>query len=164
MNVFAFGVCPSIEGEKSWGFHLGTADDCKSRCSILCAPVSTVYKSTQHTSKHFPPTIKGPKKCSKIVKTSSPILKDVETLPLPLPRSGCPCQCNPCGGEGLLQVFQSFYQTRVRSLANLVSNCCLVHLIDVTLACEDAKSKLSWIFFTDVDDEDRVCNSWRFES
>merc|ERR1711953_65806 len=38
------------------------------------------------------------------VKTSSPILKDVETLPLPLPRSGCPCQCNPCRGEGLLQV------------------------------------------------------------
>merc|ERR1711963_10209 len=38
------------------------------------------------------------------VKPNSPVLKDVETLPLPLPRSGCPCQCNPCGGEGLLQV------------------------------------------------------------
>merc|ERR1711879_1028344 len=38
------------------------------------------------------------------VKPSSPILKDVETLPLSLPRSGCPCQRNPCGGEGLLQV------------------------------------------------------------
>merc|ERR1712107_455283 len=38
------------------------------------------------------------------VKPSSSILKDVETLPLPLLRSGCPCQCNPCGGEGLLQV------------------------------------------------------------
>merc|ERR1712107_97178 len=38
------------------------------------------------------------------VKTSSPILKDVETLPLSLLRSGCPCQRNPCGGEGLLQV------------------------------------------------------------
>merc|ERR1712141_673194 len=38
------------------------------------------------------------------VNPSSPILKDVETLPLPLPRSGCPCQCNSCGGEGLLQV------------------------------------------------------------
>merc|ERR1712209_122969 len=38
------------------------------------------------------------------VKPSTPILKDVETLPLPLLCSGCPCQCNPCGEEGLLQV------------------------------------------------------------
>merc|ERR1712241_563418 len=38
------------------------------------------------------------------VKPNSPVLKDVETLPLPLLGSGCPCQCNPCGGEGLLQV------------------------------------------------------------
>ena len=122
MNLFAFGVCPiSIEGEKSYGFLLETADDCKSRC-ILCAPVSTVYKCTQHTSKHFPPTIKGLKKCSKIVKPSSPILKDVETLPLPLLGLGCPCQRNPCGGEGLLQVFHSFYRTRVRSLGMLVTN------------------------------------------
>ena len=44
----------------------------------------------------------------------------------------------------------SFYRTRVRSLVMLVSNslthwltdCCLVNLIDVTLACEDANSKL----------------------
>ena len=42
------------------------------------------------------------------------------------------------------------YRTRVRSLAMLVSdslthsltNCCLVNLIDVTLRCEDANSKL----------------------
>ena len=44
----------------------------------------------------------------------------------------------------------SFYRTRVRSLAMLVTNSlpnsltdsCLVNLIDVTLACEDANSKL----------------------
>ena len=39
-----------------------------------------------------------------------------------------------------------FYRTRVRSLATLVSDslndCCLVDLIDVTLACKDANSKL----------------------
>ena len=39
-----------------------------------------------------------------------------------------------------------FYRTRVRSFVMLVThsltNCCLVNLIDVTLACEDAFSKL----------------------
>ena len=39
-----------------------------------------------------------------------------------------------------------FYRTRVRSLFTLVTdsltNSCLVNLIDVTLACEDANSKL----------------------
>ena len=46
---------------------------------------------------------------------------------------------------------QCFYQTRVWWLATLVrdplthslTNCCLVDFIDVTLACEDANSKLS---------------------
>ena len=45
---------------------------------------------------------------------------------------------------------QSFYRTRVRSLAMLVTNsltdslthCRLKNLIDLTLACEDANSKL----------------------
>ena len=44
----------------------------------------------------------------------------------------------------------SFYRTRVRSLSCLVSNSlthslthsCLVNLIDMTLACEDANSRL----------------------
>ena len=135
MNVFAFGVCPSIEGDKSWGFLSETADDCKSRC-ILIAPVSTVYKCKQHTSKHFPTTIKGLKKCIKIVKPSSPILKDVETLPLLLPCSGCPCQCNSCGGEGLLQVFHSFYQTRVRSL----------HWLPLSVT-----DSLHWLLFSSLD-------------
>ena len=42
-----------------------------------------------------------------------------------------------------------------------MTNCRLVNLIDVTLACEDANSKLVEVFFTDanVDDEDRVGNS-----
>ena len=52
-------------------------------------------------------------------------------------------------GRAPEQVVQ-FYWTRVRSLATLVTNqlthslrhSCLVHLTDVALACEDAKSKL----------------------
>ena len=57
-----------------------------------------------------------------------------------------------------------FYRTRVRSLATLVSDSLtlwrLVELIDVTLACEDAKSKLvDVVTVTDVDDEDRFGNS-----
>ena len=40
--------------------------------------------------------------------------------------------------------------------------CCLVDLIDVTLVCEDANSKLEVEVITvaDVDDEDRVGNSF----
>ena len=61
------------------------------------------------------------------------------------------------------------YRTRVRSLAMLVSNslthwltdslthCHLVNLIDVTLSCEDAYSKL--VEVVTVADEDRVGNS-----
>ena len=54
-----------------------------------------------------------------------------------------------------------FYQTGVRSLATIVTNslttnydCYLVDLVDVTLSCEDANSKL--VEAVDVDDEDRV--------
>ena len=40
---------------------------------------------------------------------------------------------------------------------NSLTNCCLVDLIDVTLACEDANSKLvEVVTVADVDDEDRV--------
>ena len=62
----------------------------------------------------------------------------------------------------------NLYRTRVRSFAMLVSNsltysmtdCCLVNLIDVTLACEDAYSKLvEVVTFNDVSDEDHVGNS-----
>ena len=57
-----------------------------------------------------------------------------------------------------------FYRTRVRSLFTLVSNwltnCRLVNLIDVALACEDNYSKLvEIVIVADVDDEDRVGNS-----
>ena len=64
------------------------------------------------------------------------------------------------------------YRTRVRSLVMLVSDslpnslthsltdCCLVNLIDVTLACEDANSKLvEVVTVADVDAEDHVGNS-----
>ena len=58
----------------------------------------------------------------------------------------------------------SFYRTRVRSLGMLVSNSLtdsrLVNLIDLTLACEDAYSKLvEVVTVADVSDEDRVGNS-----
>ena len=57
------------------------------------------------------------------------------------------------------------YRTRVRSLAKLVTHSLtdslpLVNLIDVTLACEDANSKLvEVITVADVDAEDHVGNS-----
>ena len=41
-----------------------------------------------------------------------------------------------------------------------VTHSCLVNLIDVTLACEDANSKLvEVVTVADVDDEDHVGNS-----
>ena len=61
-----------------------------------------------------------------------------------------------------------FYRTRVRSLFTLVSNSltnslthsCLVNLIDVTLACEDANLKrVEVVTVADVDAEDHVGNS-----
>ena len=57
-----------------------------------------------------------------------------------------------------------FYRTRVRSLAMLVThyltNCRLVNLIDVTLACKDGSSKLvEVVIIVYVDDEKRVGNS-----
>ena len=60
----------------------------------------------------------------------------------------------------------TFYRTRVRSLAMLVSDSLthsltpsrLLNLIDVTLACEDANSKLVEVV-ADVDAEDHVGNS-----
>ena len=61
-----------------------------------------------------------------------------------------------------------FYRTRLRSLRMLVTNSlthsltpsCLVNLIDVTLASEDANSKLvEVVTVADVDSEDYVGNS-----
>ena len=57
-----------------------------------------------------------------------------------------------------------FYGTEVRSLDMLVNDSltdsCLVNLIDVTLACEDANSKLvEVVTVADVDSEDHVGNS-----
>ena len=46
------------------------------------------------------------------------------------------------------------------SLTDWLTDCCLVNLIDVTLVCEDANSKLvDVITVADVDDEDHVGNS-----
>ena len=46
------------------------------------------------------------------------------------------------------------------SLTHSLTHCCLVNLIDVTLPCEDADSKLvAVVSVADVDDEDRVGNS-----
>ena len=61
-----------------------------------------------------------------------------------------------------------FYQTRVPSLATLVTkyltdsvtNSCLIDLIDVILECENASSKLvDVVTVVDVDYEDHVSNS-----
>ena len=46
------------------------------------------------------------------------------------------------------------------SLTNSLTDCCLVNLIDVTLACEDANSKLvEVVTVADVDAEDHVGKS-----
>ena len=46
------------------------------------------------------------------------------------------------------------------SLTHSLTNCRLVNLIDVTLACEDAYSKLvEVVAVADVDDKDHVGNS-----
>ena len=46
------------------------------------------------------------------------------------------------------------------SLTHSLPNCCLVNLIDVTLACEDGNSKLvEDVTVANIDDEDRVGNS-----
>ena len=46
------------------------------------------------------------------------------------------------------------------SLTHSLPNSCLVNLIDVTLACEDANSKLvDVVTIADVDAEDNVGNS-----
>ena len=46
------------------------------------------------------------------------------------------------------------------SLTDSLTHSCLVNLIDVTLACEDANSKLVEVVnVANVDDEDRVGNS-----
>ena len=52
------------------------------------------------------------------------------------------------------------------SLTDSLTNCRLVNLIDVILACEDGNSKfVEVVTVVDVDDEDRVGNSFcRFGS
>ena len=46
------------------------------------------------------------------------------------------------------------------SLTHSLTDCCLVNLIDVTLVCEDASSKLvKVVAIANVDDEDLVGNS-----
>ena len=62
------------------------------------------------------------------------------------------------------RTYTLFYRTRVRSLFTLVTHSltdsCLVNLIDVTLAIEDANSKLvKVVTVTHVDDEKRADNS-----
>ena len=57
-----------------------------------------------------------------------------------------------------------YYRTRVRSLAMLVTHSLtdsrLVNLINVTLRCEDANSKLVQVVtVADVSNEDCVCNT-----
>ena len=67
-----------------------------------------------------------------------------------------------------LHLWWYFYRTRVRSLAMLVTHSlthwltdsCLANLIDVTLACKNANSKLvEVVTVADVDAEDNVGNS-----
>ena len=48
----------------------------------------------------------------------------------------------------------------VMLVSDSLTDCCLVNLIDVTLACKDAYSELDEVFtVADVSDEDHVDNS-----
>ena len=87
------------------------------------------------------------------------------------------CVCCPCHYLIVNHYFSmSWFKFRnmsaivncvTNSLTNWLTHCCLVNLIDVTLACEDANSKLvEVVTVADVDDEKRfttvVCifGSW----
>ena len=66
----------------------------------------------------------------------------------------------------MLILKNTFNRTQVRSLeltdsvTHSLTNSCLVNLIDLTLACEDAYSKLvEVVTVADVDDENHVGNS-----
>ena len=57
-------------------------------------------------------------------------------------------------------VTHSLTDSLSHSLTNSLTNSCLVNLIDITLACEDAYSKLvEFVTVADDSDEDRVGNS-----
>ena len=57
-------------------------------------------------------------------------------------------------------VTHSLTDSLSHSLTNSLTNSCLVNLIDITLACEDAYSKLvEVVTVADIIDEDRVGNS-----
>ena len=58
-------------------------------------------------------------------------------------------------------VTHSLTDSLSHSLTNSLTNSCLVNLIDITLACEDAYSKLvEVVTVADVSDQDRVGNSF----
>ena len=62
--------------------------------------------------------------------------------------------------QNLLLLYGYACHSLPNSLTHSLTHCRLVNLIDVTLACEDGKSKLvEVVTVTDVDDEDRVGNS-----
>ena len=53
--------------------------------------------------------------------------------------------------------------TNCLSLTDWLTHSCLVNLIDVTLVCEDANSKLvEVVTVADVDDEKHVDDGWQF--
>ena len=58
------------------------------------------------------------------------------------------------------RIVYSFIGFACHSLTHSLPNCCLVNLIDVALACEDANSKLvEVVTVAHVDAEDHVGNS-----
>ena len=61
----------------------------------------------------------------------------------------------------VLKLHKHFYHWQCLSVTHSLTHSCVVNLIDVTLACEDAYSKLVEVAaVADVDDEDHVGNSW----
>ena len=75
-------------------------------------------------------------------------------------------------GPHMIVLMKDYYRTRVRSLFTLVTDSlthsCLVNLIDVILACEDANSKLvEVVTVADIDAEkcvdDILVQNWKLK-
>ena len=65
-----------------------------------------------------------------------------------------------CCALGIIFIGPESDHWQCLSVTHSLTDSCLVNLIDVTLACEDANSKLvEVVTVADVDDEDRVGNS-----
>ena len=94
------------------------------------------------------------------MKPSCPILKDVETLPLAALANATPVEERGFFRSFILFIGPESDHWLPLSLTNSLTHCGLVDLIDVTLTCVGANSKLvDVVSVADVDAEERVHDS-----